>query len=172
MPRWRGSKKLEPARTIRSKDGPGLPTNSQLADEGSNHSAAAEKVGSQNWRNEMKQSVAMKHLRTMLFTIQKIRSTMDENGEVKLDDQFSVEVASGMWKYIWGNKSVLPILSKVIDQSEETGKLEPLAFYNMMIIATEFEPLIMSAAGAIDETFPAVASIYWLLGWDPECNEM
>lgn len=120
----------------------------------------------------MKKSEALHHLQTMMRTIQRIRSISDENGTVILDGHedesipglsLTEEQASDAWKYVWGKNSILPILSKMLDND-----ITPMDFYNMMVIATRLEPMIGTAAGMTDSTFPEEANIQWLRGWEKE----
>ena len=114
----------------------------------------------------MKQSTAISHLRNMMLAIQRLKSINAETGMISVDDPF----ASTMWPYVYDpKKAVLPILSKLLDKADETDKLAPLDYYNMMVIATQLEPLIGATASiyaGID--FPQTADMNWLKGWDAE----
>lgn len=107
----------------------------------------------------MKQLTAVRHLRGLLTSAQKLRSITAE------EDLLSEDTASRMWPLIWGEKSIIPILAKVLDKYETSGELAPLDFYNIMVIATRLEPMLGIMAGMVMPDFPQKADINWLKGW-------
>lgn len=114
----------------------------------------------------MKQSVAISHLRSMMQAIQRTRSINTEGG-ISADDP----LAAIMWPWLYDpKKAVLPILSKILDKVDETDTLKPLDYYNLMVIATQFEPLIGTVASMVgDHTdYPEEADMNWLRGWEDE----
>lgn len=115
----------------------------------------------------MKQSTAVSHLRTMMLAIQKLRSINDENGTIEMDDP----IAASVWPWVYDSKkSILPILSKLLDRVDETNELSPLDYYNFMTVATHLEPLIGVVASIVgnDPHYPQEPDINWLKGWDKE----
>lgn len=114
----------------------------------------------------MKQSTAISHLRNMMLAIQRLKSINAENGMISPDDP----MAAIMWPYVYDTKkSIILVLSKVLDEVDETDKLTPLDYYNLMVIATQLEPLIGATASiyaGVD--FPQTADMNWLKGWDAE----
>ena len=125
----------------------------------------------------MKQSEALHHLQQLIHAIQKLRSIMAEDGiitDAPTNDPLSLmhmttEQAAQCWKYVWGEKSILPVLVKVVDKAEETDQLAPMDFYNMIYVATGLEPLLAVAVAIIGDTdFPEETDLQWLRGWDEE----
>ena len=114
----------------------------------------------------MKQSTAVSHLRAMMTAVQRVRSINAENGMVSIDDPLSAM----MWPYVYDpQKAILPTLSKLLDGVDETGKLAPLDYYNLIVIATQLEPLIgVSASIYAGVDFPQTPDMNWVKGWDAE----
>ncbi|OGH07425.1 MAG: hypothetical protein A2W22_03080 [Candidatus Levybacteria bacterium RBG_16_35_11] len=121
----------------------------------------------------MKKEKAIFHLTSLMTATQKIRSIMDENELITDRDDieflhFTTGQASEMWKYVWGEACILPILSKLLDDYEITKELAPHDFYNMIFIAASLEPLLATATLVNDPEFPDQASLEWLKGWEDE----
>lgn len=108
--------------------------------------------------NKIKKSDAIHHLNTCMYAVQKLRSMSKERGEPEW-------VMANGWKWIFGEKSIITALSKMLDNEES---ITPHSFYNIMYIAFELEPLIGATAGICDHTFPMKLEMDWLRGWEEE----
>jgi hypothetical protein len=121
----------------------------------------------------MKKSEAAKYLRTMMVGVQKLRSIMDETGMItdkkEMEGLFMTsEEAGQIWKWVWGENCVLPILVKIMDHYDDTGDLAPIDFFNMMYIALRLEPLVGVATGIIGQEFPVEFDIKWAMPFEEE----
>jgi hypothetical protein len=122
----------------------------------------------------VKKSEAIKHLRTLMFSMQRLRGFAEETGIVEKEGNherlsLSENFAAELWPWVWGDKSLLPILDKLIDKYDTTGELEPMDFHNIITVATQLEPILLGGGAEFhDSTFPRQAEIQWLFGWDPE----
>ena len=110
----------------------------------------------------MKQSQAVKHLRVMMTTIQKMRSTM-------LGTDTDRALLNNLMKWVFDDVYCpLPTLADMIGRAEAGKYLSPQDFYNMMSIATVVEPAINIASGS---PLPK-PDFRWILDkWEPEDAE-
>ena len=89
----------------------------------------------------MTQEEALAHLREFLWALQKYRSiTMETLGPGSGELHLSEKLAAETWPWVFGEKCPLPILAKMIDDAETSGKLAPMDYYNMMFILDRFMP--------------------------------
>ena len=123
----------------------------------------------------MKQEEALKHLREMIWALQRYRSiTMETLGPETSDFEeptaelhFSEKLAAEMWPWVFGDKCPLPVLVKMVN----SGKVAPNDYYNMMYILDRFIPevklfaLVQRGAPTIPEGPPDI-SIFG--GWTNE----
>ena len=123
----------------------------------------------------MKQSEAMQHIELIRRAVQRLRSVTAENGLIAGSSNtlgMTEEQAARVWSWVWGKKCVLPALSKIEDNFDESGILPPQSYYNVMYIATQLEPMIGVVAGIIADIegkdFPFGVDISVMRGWEPE----
>lgn len=122
----------------------------------------------------MKQSDAVRHLRVLMYAMQKARSVARETGLISSNPNvlaLSDRVAGKMWPWLMGDKNLLPALEKLINNVDDGQPLAPQDYYNIISVATRLEPSLSVMAAANDETFPQEADINWLGGWEPEDKE-
>lgn len=91
----------------------------------------------------MEQEKALKHLREMIWALQRYRSIAMETlgpgtGELHLSEKLAAE----MWPWVFGEKCPLPVLVKMVD----SGKVTPADYYNMMFILHRFMPEVKLAS--------------------------
>lgn len=112
----------------------------------------------------MKKSQATHYLETLMLAFQRIKSINNEGVE---KDGLSLKVVNEfdavMSPYIFGKKSILPALVKILDKD-----FAPIDFSNMMYVALRLEPLLGQVAGVLDTTFPQEFDVNWVRGFDPE----
>lgn len=99
----------------------------------------------------MKKETAAKHLRDMLFMIQKFRSNAYESlpGYEKLLPKIMP------WVFGDNGAVVLNGLVKILDVYDQTNTLAETDFYNMMIILNTFAPQLIAVAPLLDiDPFP------------------
>jgi hypothetical protein len=80
----------------------------------------------------MTRGKALKHLRTMLFAVQKARSDLIE---AVGDDDAGRAVNADLSPWLFGPKCILPALVKFLDRVESGGPIAGADFYNFMRIA-------------------------------------
>ena len=115
----------------------------------------------------MKKEDAIEHLRVMQHAIQKMRSISNEEIGVEAT-KFLKNV---IMPFILGDKCILSTVVKVIENYENTGELEPLTFYNLIVVATRLEPSIGMACQIYGKgNFPESADMYWLQGFENKEN--
>ena len=124
----------------------------------------------------MKKSEAVQHLQNLRYAIQKLRSILREDGIIVKERSellgLTEEMASHMWPYVWGDRCLLPILERILDDYDEKEQLLPLDFYNQVVIATHLEPMLVTitnitlAINGKEPNFPEEVDINWLKGWD------
>ena len=127
----------------------------------------------------MKQETALKHLRLMMWCIQRFRANaMDPLfGPVVADGtpglQLTESMVADMFPWIFGDKCPLEVLAKVIDGVEETGVLVPMDYYNFMFILDRFMPELRMVSVFYDRELPkderlpdGPPNISILRGWD------
>ena len=90
----------------------------------------------------------------LLSAIQKYRS----NAQYELDSGELMEVSKQVQPYSLGD-DFLPILIKMVD-----GKMAPLDFYNVMVIATMAPEMQLAYSFYWSEQLPE-PSLEWLLAW-------
>jgi hypothetical protein len=84
---------------------------------------------------------ALGHLRAMMTSTQKARSNLLEALE-KVDDPDPEELAEKTNPWLFGPKSVLPKLAELIPKYEKGAPISGMDFFNLMYVATKFEPSI------------------------------
>ena len=118
----------------------------------------------------MRQEEALRHLREMIWALQRYRSVAmetlgRETGELHLSEKMAAEV----WPWVFGEKCPLPILVKMVDNAETSGTLAPMDYYNMMTILDRFMPEIKVATVGWRGTYTlpeGPPSLEILRGWD------
>jgi hypothetical protein len=93
---------------------------------------------------------ALKHLRVMLFAVQKARSNLME---AVGDDETGNKVNSDLNPWLFGARSVLPSLVKYLDRIEAGAPINGSDFYNFMTIAAR-SPVIAVTAMTGDDVLP------------------
>lgn len=123
----------------------------------------------------MKKSKAARNLRALLRGVQRLRSITAENGiivnEAEADKlQMTTAQAARVWPWVWGEKCIIDPLVKILDRYDDKAELDPLAFFNMVYVATSLEPMLSAVAYMQDPDcpFPEEADINWLRGFDAE----
>jgi hypothetical protein len=111
----------------------------------------------------MKKSEAIKHLNNFMIVLQKYRS----NARESLGEDISNETLAWINPYVFGDKCPLEILVKVSDHGDS---LEPMTYYNLMVILYRFMPKIDAAARITGAELPGEIPSTALLaqGWEDE----
>ena len=91
----------------------------------------------------MTRAQALKHLRVMLFAVQKARSNLMETVG---DDEIGQKINADLNPWLFGPRCVLPPLVKYLDRLEAGAPISGADFYNFMAIATRSSPIIALAA--------------------------
>jgi hypothetical protein len=117
----------------------------------------------------MKHSDAVRHLRAMLFTLQRARSiTKEELVNAGWPEKTVQSVLETLLPWIHGDKCPVPALVKILDRVENGDRIDGMDFYNLVTIATLLQPSLLFLIGSIgnDLDFPKQPSIQWVKGWD------
>ena len=122
----------------------------------------------------MKQEEALGHLREMIWALQRHRSIVMETLGPSLDHSpdelcLTKELAAKMWPWVFGEKCPLPVLTKIIDDAETGGSLDPMDYYNMMFILDRFIPEVKVGIHAWRGTWTipeGPPSVSVLSGWE------
>ena len=97
----------------------------------------------------------------MLFMCQKFKSNYTEEFGA---DEASQAVFDDLNPWLSGRKDITPIVAKLVDSEN----IQPVDFYNMMIIADKFMPYVFTMSSVLEiDSLPA-PDISWVRGWDPE----
>lgn len=117
----------------------------------------------------MKQEEAILQLRVFMLALQKYRSNAMEMAMEPIEA--TPEQAANMFPWIFGKKCPLEALSKTLDAVEQTGALEPMVYYNYMVILDRFLPEIRlfadtfySGMGKLPKGPPSIS--FLAIGWD------
>jgi hypothetical protein len=121
----------------------------------------------------VKQSEAVKHLKDLLFIMQKFRSNAKEAGLVSREDDPMTAVVTELMPWLFDDaKCPIPAIVKILDWESESGILSPLDYYNVMTILYRFLPTLVAAAPILlgDSSFPdKMPGLHEILGgWDSE----
>jgi len=117
---------------------------------------------------EMEQEKAIEHLRLFLYTLQRVRSINLETLGLDPEDE---HILGSMFPWLFGEKCPLETLVKVLDRVDRGAELEPLVYYNLMIVLDRFMPEIKAAsnvytAGNERDGFPeGPPDVMLLQGW-------
>ncbi len=118
----------------------------------------------------MKQSKAIDIVAKTLTIVQKFRSIeIETHPDVPPERVDNVLGTVNPW--IFGKKSVLKAVLKILDVYENTGKLEKMAFYNFCYICTSLAPEIAAAANIKGVIIPVLDPDFLSEEWDAEGNE-
>ncbi len=85
---------------------------------------------------------AIADLRAMLYAAMHARSVMAENGWA--DDPISKWVLADCQPWLWRDDQVIVVpLARLVERCEKRGKVAPIDYYNMLIIAHETPAIAM-----------------------------
>jgi len=90
----------------------------------------------------MRQEEAVEHLRLFLYTLQRVRSIIRET----LVDPKDEHILGDMFPWLFGERCPLETLVKVLGRVDQGAELEPLVYYNLMIILDQFMPEVKAAS--------------------------
>ena len=116
----------------------------------------------------MKHSEAEAHIRGLMLGVQRMRSIVREELGVESDDTIN-DTLENLNPWVFGAKSILPALVKVLDRIDDGKQMTPQEFYNFVFIATDLEPELAIVTSVVaDKDFPLLTDMNWLRGWEAE----
>lgn len=115
----------------------------------------------------MKHSDVVRHLRAMLFALQRARSiTKEELVNAGWPEKTVQSVLENLMPWIHGNKCPVPALVSMLDRVDDGGRIDGMDFYNLVTVATLLQPILRFLIVTIgnDPDFPEWPDIQWAKG--------
>ena len=112
----------------------------------------------------MKQTEAMKYVRSLLFGMQRSRSALREtlSGMGDYPDSLVESTLEDLNPWLYGKRG--EGLLKALVQVDERGSVTGMEFYNFMTIIHLLDPLSAASAGILTDTTYPQPNIHWCAG--------